>query len=125
MLQLETPQSLAVSVPPTSPQTQPPKSSPSSSCPVSGAAARPTGGSCPFATVMPSSRLPVLRTESDGTVVAVPRQCPRWVRVLRFSARLVAKQVIIRTAKMTIINLVKRIRPRSDDAASDVSTVSQ
>ncbi|PXF47919.1 hypothetical protein BWQ96_02305 [Gracilariopsis chorda] len=38
-------------------------------------------------------------TAATTTVNVSHRQCPRWVRVLRFSARYVAKQVLLRSAK--------------------------
>lgn len=41
---------------------------------------------------------------SDGTVTMQPqeRRCPKWVRILRFSAKLIAKQVIMRTLKKVV-----------------------
>lgn len=128
VMRLETPTSLAVSVAPRSPSLSS-SSSPVAGSPkragmasgeylVSGASAMTTtamgtaSGGCPFAAAMPSSRQPVERVAADGTVIEMPRRCPRWVRVLRFSARLIAKQVVMRAAKIAIIGLAAKLRPR-------------
>lgn len=144
-MNFDTPTSLSVAVtpcpsPPASPKPKSKSMPPAPVCPFSGASAStsssgtgtcPFSGAsssppphqhaqhtCPFATAMPSSRLPVLQTMPDGTVVQVAPRCPKWVRVLRFSAKYVAKQLIVRVAKKALVILFHSARAPSDDAAS-------
>lgn len=95
-----------------------------SACPFAFAlSSSASASSCPFARLAPS-RTAVVRTEraaaveQTGTdevteralVVHTPRRCPLWVRVLRFSAKYIAKQVVIRTFKSTLFRFFAAIR---------------
>lgn len=71
------------------------------------------GGSCPFAAVIPSSRQPIAVTAPDGSVVHVRRKCPAWIRVLRFTAKYIARTVLTRTAKSVLVTAFHSTRRRS------------
>lgn len=90
---------------------------------VSSPSAGQTSPSCPFAAVLPSSRQPVAITAPDGTVVHVRRKCPAWIRVLRFTAKYVARTVLTRTAKSLLMTAFHTAR-RGSRRKSSVSSMS-
>ncbi|KAI0562210.1 hypothetical protein FGB62_64g026 [Gracilaria domingensis] len=79
---------------------EPQQSSPSpkrvATCPFASLAASSAAAREQTVAIVPSS------TNSTTTVNVRHRQCPRWVRVLRFSARFIAKQVVLRSMKKVV-----------------------
>lgn len=79
---------------------------------------------CPFAAVLPASREPIAVTAADGTVVHVRRRCPAWIRVLRVTAKYIARTVLTRTAKGLLMTAYHSARRASRQRSSSASLAS-
>lgn len=99
----------SVSIPPTST----PPSSPQQSDPTK------RRSTCPFAALAPAHPTP----PPGHPVVQLPqRRCPRWVRVLRFSAKFIAKQVIMRTVKRIAKDVIAGLRENGNNSTGKPCT---
>lgn len=109
-------------------------------CPFAGLAAAP-GQSCPFATSAEGTSSVVVERkkeggswcpfagldqgpkesdvvgvvgEGEGTVEVVRRRCPLWVRVIRWGAKYIAKQVVIRSVKGGVMGVLKAVNKKDE-----------